>query len=130
MKVTAGERVWTQTAVDIIPSLLGFSIGGMAITLAFSNAKIFGAVIQGGKKDSLFVKTVANFFHFILVQTLSLLLALLAKTYSNPLISFIAFWCFCYGILVAVATSGMLLQTARVFNMAGAQVDKNTDKTE
>src|SRR5690606_12202933 len=88
MKTGEDGRVWAQVAVEVIPSLLGFSIGGMAITLAFSNSQIFKAVIQGGKKDSLFVKTIANFFHFILVQTLALLLAIFCKSYSSGILSF------------------------------------------
>ncbi|MRN44932.1 MULTISPECIES: hypothetical protein [unclassified Brucella] len=123
-------RVWAQVAVETIPSLLGFSIGGMAITLAFSNSQIFNAVIQGGKKDSLFVKTIANFFHFILVQTIALLAAILCKSYSSNILSFFGFWVFCYGILAALVASGMLLQTARVFNVAGAIKPKNVEKEE
>lgn len=130
MKTGEDGRVWAQVAVEVIPSLLGFSIGGMAITLAFSNSQIFKAVIQGGKKDSLFVKTIANFFHFILVQTLALLLAIFCKAYSSTVLSFFGFWFFCYGILIALATSGMLLQTARVFNAAGAIKLKDGDKKE
>lgn len=119
---------WAQVAVEVIPSLLGFSVGGMAITLAYSNSRIFTAVIQGGRKDSVFLKTIANFFHFILVQTIALLMAILCKSYSSNVLSFLGFWIFCYGILVALATTGMLLQTARVFNAAGAIKVKDGEK--
>lgn len=115
-----GERPWAQLAVDVIPSLLGFSMGGMAITLAFTNTEIFRAMVQKGKRDSYFVKVVANFFHFILFQTGALMIAVVTKAYTNDVLSFLGFWMFSYSILVALALSGMLLHTARIFNAVGS----------
>jgi len=100
--------------------MLGFSMGGMAIMLAFSNASIFSALTQRGQPDSFFLKVVANFFHFILVQTISILLAVACKAYPNDWISAIGYFSFCYALLVGVATAGQLLRTAQVFNAGGS----------
>ncbi len=118
---------WAQSAVEILPSLLGFSMGGMAIMLAFSTAPIFSALTQKGSDTSLFLRVVANFFHFILVQTIALIVALISKTYQNPVLGLLGFWAMTYAALVALATAGQLLQTARVFNKLGGMSIKPTD---
>jgi len=110
---------WAQAAIDIVPSLLGFSMGGMAIMLAFSNAAIFSTLTQKGKENSLFLKVIANFFHFILVQTIAILLALIGKSHGGPVLGFLGFWAMTYALLVALATAGQLLRTAEVFNKVG-----------
>lgn len=100
-------------------------MGGMAIMLAFSNAAIFSTITQRGKENSLFMKVIANFFHFILVQTIALVLALLGKAHGGPLIGFLGFWAMTYALLVALATAGQLLSTAEVFNKVGGLMAQN-----
>lgn len=116
---------WAQTSIEILPSLLGFSIGGMAIMLAFSEAKIFAVITQKGNERSFFLTVVANFFHFIFIQVLALALALVAKAHTNDVLSFFGFWLSVYAILVALATAGQLLRTAEVFNKAGGLPNDN-----
>lgn len=87
--------------------------------LAFSNATIFRAITQKGRADSLFIKVVANFFHFILVQTVSLLLAIGSKATGNLVISGVGFTAMLYAVLTGVAIAGQLLHTARIFNATG-----------
>lgn len=113
-------RPWAQTAIDIIPSMLGFSMGGMAIMLAFSSGEVFKALSQKGRKDSYFLQVVATFFHFILIQTLSIFTAVLSKYYSSDALSFVGFFFMSYALLVALATAGVLLNTARIFNASAA----------
>lgn len=120
-----GGAPWAQAAIEIVPGLLGFSMGGMAIMLAFSNAAIFSTLTQKGKDNSLFLKVIANFFHFILVQTIALLFALLGKAHGGPVIGFFGFWAMTYALLVALATAGQLLNTAEVFNKVGGLMAQN-----
>ncbi|MGO8153214.1 hypothetical protein [Rhizobium leguminosarum] len=115
-----GGRLWAQTAIDTVPSMLGFSMGGMAIMLAFSNASIFGAITQKGSPTSYFVTVVANFYHFILVQTLAILSALACMAYPNDFTSAVGFFVFSYAILVGIATAGQLLGTAQIFNASAS----------
>lgn len=121
-----GSRTWPQQTIDVIPSMLGFSMGGMAIMLAFSNSKIFKTVAENGEPNSYFMKIVSNFFHFILAQSFAIFLALFSLAYSNDFLSFFGYWSFIYAILVGVATAGQLLMTARVFN-ATASILKDDD---
>ncbi|WP_245294642.1 hypothetical protein [Rhizobium rhizosphaerae] len=120
-----GQRLWAQTAIDTVPSMLGFSMGGMAIMLAFSNASIFRAITQSGSPTSYFVTVVANFYHFILVQTLAIILALLCMAYPNDGTSVVGFLSFTYAILVGLATAGQLLGTAQIFNASGSLPERD-----
>ena len=126
--VDNGVRVWAQDAIGIVPGMLGFSLGGMAILLALSSPRLLEAIRSGGKADSLFMKTVASFFHFILLQTSAIFLALLAKSYSSDFVSAVGFFFLCYATLVAIAVAWNLFDIARIFN-ATATLDEKDDRT-
>lgn len=124
---SANEQIWVQIAIDIIPSLLGFSMSAMAIMLAFSYSRFFQVITQNGKEDSYFMKSIANFFHYILVQTFALVVALISRSYPDfYVVSAIGFFVMIYGILVALAVAAQLLNTARIFN-ATALGERNCD---
>lgn len=116
LNVQDGTPKWVEYSIDILPSLLGFSLGGMAIMLAFSGSAVFNAITQDGRPDSLFAKVIASFFHFILVQTLALIVSLLALSYPFLPISVFGFFLMTYALLTAVATAGQLLHVARIAN--------------
>ncbi len=119
----AGARTWPQIAIDIIPGLLGLTLGGMAIMLAFSNKRFWTAVTQKGNPKSLFMKGISAFFHFIVIQSIGLILALISKTYSSDFLSAFGFLFLTYGILGAVAIAGLLLHISRIWNAIGSIED-------
>lgn len=127
LTVVSNARSWPQISIDVIPSMLGFSMGGMAIMLAFSNAKIFKTIAESGKPTSYFMKIISNFFHFILAQTIGLIFALFSIAYSNDYLSFFGFWSLVYAMLVGVATAGQLLMTAQIFNATASIMDDGDD---
>lgn len=112
-------RKSAQLAVDVVPGLMAFSLGGTAILLAFSGKRFVNAIRQGGKPKSLFMKIVANFFHFLLVQTLALVFAFILMAYeSSTVLAGFAFFMLAYGVTSAVAAAAMLLNAAIVYNEA------------
>lgn len=114
-----GVRRSAQLAIDTLPGLMAFSLGGMAILLAFSGERFLKAIRQEGKDDSLFMKVVVNFFHFLFVQTLALCTAFLVLAYeTSNILAAIGFFLMCYGVTTAIAASAMLLNIARIFNVA------------
>lgn len=119
--VGAETPAWVQLTIDIIPSLLGFALGGMAIMLAFSTGRFLAAIKQGGREDSYFMKIMASFFHFTVVLTAALMLAFLTQPSWLPIpvlwmISGLGFFLSVYGILLTVATVSSIWHTARIFN--------------
>ncbi len=126
--LTFSDKDDARPAADLIlsaaPSLMAFTLGGMAIVLALSGGKFLDAIRQNGKTDSLFMKLVALFFHFIVVQTAAFLLALLSRTYpSSSAIAAPMFFFFSYGVMSALAIAAMLLNVARIYNLTGGRDD-------
>lgn len=108
-----------------MPSLMGFSVAGMTVLLAFSDSKSLRAITQHGREDSYFTETVANLFHFLFVQMIALVLAILARAHPTlptpfPAYAFFFFgvWTLIYAIFVSIAAAGQLLNTAMIVNKA------------
>lgn len=102
-------------------------MGGMAIMLAFSRSSFFEAVTQTGRSDSYFMKAIANFFHFIFLQTCAVILVLVVRAYPTSLaLSGLGFFVMSYAILVALAIAAQLLHTARIFNATASATTSNT----
>lgn len=100
--------------------MLGFSMGGMAIALAFSSSDAFDALAEDGAKNSTFLTVIGNFFHFILIQTVAILIAMITITYPFWLMSAVGIFFLVYAVLTGIALSGQLLMTAKVFNAVAA----------
>ncbi|MGL6465122.1 hypothetical protein [Aeromonas sp. Y318-1] len=132
---------WVDTPISVLPNVIGFSLGGYAIWLALGDEK-FRYTISGKSKDgsdSPFIKVNATFVHFIILQVISLLFALIVKSkplYNSPLdwqhyalniapwlydfsniahivASFVGYLLFIYAILSALAA------TMAIFRIAG-----------
>lgn len=109
--------------------MLGFSMGGMAIMLAFSGSNAFKYIAQKGDQNSYFVTIVANFYHFIFFQTLAIMMAIVCKTYNLVWLSALSFWLFSYAVLVGVAVAGQLLRTAQIFNASASMDDDDNTQS-
>lgn len=120
------------TIIAIIPAILGFTIGALAIILAFSSAEFFAHLTDEGNEKSIFMKTVANFVHFICVQVVALLISILCLAHpilpSRIAASIMLF----YAILTAFSTVIQLFQLATIFNLSKQnreQADGQEDAT-
>lgn len=75
---------WWELAISVIPGLVSFSIAGVAIFVSLGSDAL-RAVIAGKKagssESSPFVGFMSMFTHFIVIQLLALLSALLAKAF-------------------------------------------------
>lgn len=124
---------WWNTPISILPSLIGFTLGGYAIFTAFGNEK-FKELISGsteGESDNIspFMEVNSAFAHFILLQIFSLIYALIAQ--SQPLkpifdmvklptleswiaypFWFIGYFLFLYAITSAIAATFALFRIA------------------
>jgi len=72
---------WADLALSVVPNVMGFSLGGYAILLAFSNEK-FLSIISGKASVSPLMNISSAFVHFIVIQFLSILFSLVYK--SSP----------------------------------------------
>lgn len=110
-----GQRDWSSLALSVLPGLISFSIGALAIMFSMTSG-VFVKVLHNGQDDSLYMKTVATFFHFILVQCLALLWVLALEAYDCLWISAVAFWLFTYSILCGLAAAANTVLLADLKN--------------
>ena len=70
---------WWEQPLSVIPNLLGFSLGGLAMLLSFGNAEFQKFISEKDEESSsdptAFIEVSASFVHFMLLQLASLLLA-------------------------------------------------------
>lgn len=87
---TWSRPLWWDLAIDVLPSLLGFTLGGFAIFLGFGDEK-FRALLSERDEDepdetSPYVGLCATFAHFVLIQVLALTVSLVAKAWAGSVI--------------------------------------------
>lgn len=114
------ERPVTDVLLAAVPALMAFTLAGMAIVLALSGKNFKDAIREDGREDSLFMKVVTLFFHFILIQTLALVCSFVSASYpSQDWLAGGAFFLAMYGVTSALAIAAMLLNVLKIYNESG-----------
>jgi hypothetical protein len=111
---------WVDIALQVLPSITSFSLGALAIILSLSSGTFLKVIQQSGRDDSLFMKMIATFFHFILVQFLCIFLAIFCLFWTLVPISFLGFWLFSYSLASGVAAAANLVGLALLKNKAAS----------
>lgn len=109
---------WIQTASDLLPGLLGFSIGALAIMLTAPGFKVFEIIAEGGDPRSHFMIMASRLVHFIIVQSLAIVVMLIAKTYSSGWTNGVGFLLMAYALMTAVSIALTLFGLARMLNFS------------
>jgi hypothetical protein len=102
--------------LSILPNVLGFTVGALAIILALSSSEFFAYMIDNGKDDSLFMMTIASFVHFIIVQIIAIMGGLVGSAYPSVFMRFLNTLLLLYAILTTLAIVIQLFQMATLFN--------------
>lgn len=111
---------WAERSTAIVPALMGFSLGAMALVLAFPTTKMFTIIAEGGRDDSYYLDMAAKFVHFFVVQTVALLMAVVVPSGYHWIIDLLGFWLLAYTILTGLAVALSLFGMARLYNHPGA----------
>lgn len=123
----APDKSAAEIAVSVLPNLLGFTVGALAIVLAFSSSPVFDTLAQRGEPQSFFMKLTASLIHFILVQVLALVSAIVARFTEFKLLDALALFLLFYAVLVTFAAGMQLFLTASIYN-AKAGVRQKPDR--
>ena len=107
---------WPEITLSVVPNLLGFTLGAMAIVLAFPSSRLFSVVHENGREDSFYIELAARFVHFIFVQVIALLVALIGKAYEVKLLSFLGAFFLVYAVVCAGMTALSLFGIAQINN--------------
>jgi hypothetical protein len=121
---------WWRVVFAVLPGIIGFSLGGYAILLAFGDSR-FQQLLMGKGEDgdpSPYMKVNATFVHFITVQIGALLLALSGKaTFSLAGDAAFLYWfwgfgygSFIYALSTAVAATMQVLRLAYLYDLSQA----------
>jgi hypothetical protein len=100
----------------VIPNLLGFTVGALAIVLAFSSADIFETLAQKGNPKSFFMTLTANLIHFMLIQVTALTLGIVAKTTGTRGLEIPTLFFLLYAVTATFAAGVQLFLTAIIYN--------------
>lgn len=106
----------SDLVVSAIPNLLGFTVGALAIVLAFSSAEIFKILAEEGDPQSYFMKLTSNLVHFIMVQVLALICGVVAKITDSRVLDVLSLFFLYYAVLVTFSAALQLFLTAQVYN--------------
>lgn len=110
------EAEWVDLVISVTPSVLGFSLGGYAILLAFGDDKFRGAVCGRNPdgSESPFMRANAAFIHFITVSTMSLIYGIIAKSWKvcDSVCAALGFILFIYSVATALASALAILTVA------------------
>lgn len=85
---TWSEPNWWDQVLSVVPNVLGFTLAGFAMFLGFGDEKFRTLLAtpdeESPQSHSIYVSLCASFVHFIVIQMIALLLALLAKAWWFP----------------------------------------------
>lgn len=130
------EQGWWGDVIGVLPNLLGFTLGGFAIFIGFGDER-FRALLAAPEDDpgtpTVYVSLCATFVHFILVQVLALIFAVIAKSwwfwvdwpqpvriampYLNGLAGAVGYGLFLYALTSVVAATMHVLRIASMYEM-------------
>ncbi len=120
---------WFNLCISVIPNLVGFTLGGYAMILAFGNEKFRSLLAGAGDNGeaSPFMIVNATFIHFIVMQILSLLIALIEIGWAikTGVFAFIGFTIFVYALLTGIAAAFAILRLAGWFDEFITKQNKN-----
>lgn len=111
---------WFQLSLDILPSMLGFTLGGYAILLAVGDEGFRETISGEGTEGepSPFINVNATFIHFIIIQALALMYAIVCKAWEadSGVIAAIGCCLLYYSILSGLAAGLSVFRLAKWFD--------------
>lgn len=131
--LTAG---WWDQVTSILPNVLGFTLGGFAIFISFGDEKFRQLLAEPDEDDAeaptAYVQLCSTFVHFILVQIIALLFAIIAKSthfpwekspdffkaalpWLNGAVGFVGYTLFIYSLTSALAATMHVFRIASMY---------------
>lgn len=101
---------WLRYAIEVVPSLLGFSLGGYAILISFGDQdfrKYLATKKVNGNNNSIFLILNGTFLHFIIMQVSALTIStlFLVLDIKKPILNFMGCTFFYYTLIFCVAVA-------------------------
>jgi len=117
---------WYDLPIGMIPDVLGFTLGGYAILLSFGGEKFTRVLtirIPGEKRPTPFMEFNGAFVHFIVVQVITLIYALVSKSFGTNSFLFSMFGVFLLYYTLLTALSAVFA----IMNLSKGLEDMNNE---
>lgn len=78
------NTAWWEIVIGALPNLLGFTLAGFAIFIGFGDERFRSLLAEpdeAGNQPTVFVSLCATFVHFIVIQIIALIYAVVAKSW-------------------------------------------------
>lgn len=124
----ARELYWHNITLDVLPNVLGFTLGGYAILLALGDDFFKKSIAEQVEDEtSLFMAVNGAFIHFITVQSIAIMLALIGLSWNikTGVMAFSGVLFLVYALMSAIAAAIAILEMADLFNLI---TNNNNDK--
>ncbi len=113
--VIFGEsKGWYEYTLNILPDILGFSIGSFAILISLGDNQFRKRLSTeiSGQKSTPFMVINSSFVHFIFIQIVAILFALIGQvlSLSNIIFFFIGMFLLIYAVLLTLAATLVILK--------------------
>ena len=121
---------WYEKAIGVLPDLLGFSLGGYAVMLAFGDKNFLNA-IRGEREDeehSPYIITSTSLAYFVIIQIITLILAVVydALYMKHTILNFIGCWIFIYSLLLGFAATLSIFFLSRMYDKLPFNADQSS----
>lgn len=124
---------WWEMPISIMPSFLGFTLGGFAIFLGFGSDSFKTFIANSDHEKSEYLSVSSSFLIFVIFQIISLIYSIIAKSlffpaplflsfinyfssYINPIFWFLGFFIFIYSILLGLKSALRIFRVSRWYN--------------
>jgi hypothetical protein len=79
------EEPWWEKVIDVVPNMLGFTLGGYALLLALGSETFQKLIAKAGKNEPVLRGISASFMHFILIQSFALVFSIMIMALHGPI---------------------------------------------
>jgi hypothetical protein len=115
-----GDWIWYVSSISILPNLVGFSLGGYAVMLAFGDRR-FQDAVRGKRKNkdtSPYLRISASMNHFVVMQLIALIYALISSSLElkNGAYAFIGIWLLVYALVLGVSATLSIFFMSRMYD--------------
>lgn len=145
--LTAGfwrDNNWWQHNLSILPNLLGFTLGGLAVFLCIGDENLKIAMMisdDGDITKTPYMRVISSFVHFTMMQASAITIGILANAANsttkpdflsdniNDLLSlalgFVGYWLFLYSLLLTLALALTIYKISSLSTKAAQKTYKN-----
>lgn len=127
------ESGWWENTISVLPSLLGFTLGGFAIFLGFGSDQFKELIAQENEAKSEYLSVSSAFLFIVSVQVIGLLYAIICEALYvpgpdwlvpltsvlsklNPLAWFVGFFLYVFGIVLSLRAAIRIFRVSRWYN--------------